>query len=64
MWAAILAVFASGAMSDRGLADGEKAGEFDYYVLALSWSPTWCALEGEARGAEQCSRAADFGWIL
>ena len=51
-------------MSDRGLADGEKAGQFDYYVLALSWSPTWCALEGEARGAEQCSREADFGWIL
>ncbi|GEM_PF-3189432 len=21
-------------------ADGEKAGEFDYYVLALSWTPT------------------------
>ena len=26
-------------------AEGEKAGEFDYYVLALSWTPTWCALE-------------------
>ena len=64
IWAAVLAVFASGAVSDRGLADGEKPGEFDYYVLALSWSPTWCALEGEARGAEQCSREADFGWIL
>ncbi|MCW8842371.1 MAG: ribonuclease T, partial [Rhodobacteraceae bacterium] len=25
-------------------ADGQKAGEFDYYVLSLSWSPTWCAL--------------------
>ncbi|MEM9438590.1 MAG: ribonuclease T2 [Pseudomonadota bacterium] len=43
-------------------ADGEKAGEFDYYVLALSWSPNWCALEGEARGAEQCER--DLGWSL
>ncbi|MEM9351003.1 MAG: ribonuclease T2 [Pseudomonadota bacterium] len=43
-------------------ADGEKAGEFDYYVLALSWSPNWCALEGKARGAEQCER--DLGWSL
>lgn len=45
-------------------AEGEKAGEFDYYVLALSWSPTWCKLEGEARGSEQCDADRDLGWIL
>lgn len=45
-------------------ADGERAGEFDYYVLALSWSPTWCALEGDARGSPQCDASEDFGWIL
>ena len=38
----------------------DRAGKFDYYVLALSWQPTWCALEGE--GSEQCSRPA--GWTL
>ncbi len=43
-------------------ADGERAGDFDYYVLALSWSPNWCALEGDARDAEQCDE--DFGWIV
>lgn len=43
-------------------AKGERAGDFDYYVLALSWSPNWCALEGEARGAAQCD--ADFGWVV
>lgn len=43
-------------------ADGERAGEFDYYVLALSWSPNWCKLEGDARDAEQCER--DLGWSL
>ncbi|MEM8577202.1 MAG: ribonuclease T2 [Pseudomonadota bacterium] len=40
----------------------DRAGEFDYYVLALSWSPNWCALEGDARGSEQCGR--DLGWSL
>ncbi|MEO1152514.1 MAG: ribonuclease T2 [Pseudomonadota bacterium] len=45
-------------------AEGEKSGEFDYYVLALSWSPTWCKLEGEARGSEQCDADRDLGWIL
>ena len=33
------------------LADGEKPGQFDYYVLALSWSPNWCAREGDARAS-------------
>jgi ribonuclease T2 len=45
-------------------ADGEKAGEFDYYVLSLSWSPTWCALEGDRRGSPQCDPERDFGWVL
>ena len=43
-------------------ADGEPAGDFDYYVLALSWSPNWCVLEGDGRDAEQCGR--DFGWVV
>ena len=41
-------------------AEGERAGDFDYWVLALSWSPTWCALEGEDRGSPQCDRALGF----
>ncbi|KMK68406.1 ribonuclease T2 [Puniceibacterium sp. IMCC21224] len=45
-------------------ADGEAAGEFDYYVLALSWSPSWCALEGDARESPQCDPARDFGWVM
>jgi ribonuclease T2 len=43
-------------------ADGEKAGDFDYYVISLSWSPNWCALEGDARGSPQCNE--DHGWIM
>lgn len=45
-------------------AEGEKAGDFDYYVMALSWSPTWCAIEGDAREADQCDARHDYGWIL
>ncbi len=43
-------------------AEGEAAGVFDYYVLSLSWSPTYCALEGDARGNPQCDRP--LGWVL
>lgn len=45
-------------------AEGEKAGEFDYYVLALSWSPNWCAIEGDAKGSPQCDPREEHGWIL
>ncbi|SFR37632.1 ribonuclease T2 family protein [Litoreibacter janthinus] len=45
-------------------AEGERAGDFDYYVLSLSWSPTWCALEGDARNADQCDPRHDYGWTL
>ena len=44
--------------------EGEKAGEFDYYVLSLSWSPNWCAYEGDARDSDQCDARHDHGWIM
>ena len=40
------------------------AGEFEYYVMALSWSPSWCAIEGDARGSPQCAAERDAGWVL
>ncbi|TCM82668.1 ribonuclease T2 family protein [Rhodovulum steppense] len=45
-------------------AAGEESGNFDYYVLSLSWSPTWCALEGDARGSPQCEPGTGHGWVL
>ncbi len=51
-------------MTGLARAQGEAAGAFDYYVLSLSWSPNWCALEGDARGAPQCADGAGFGWVL
>ena len=29
---------------------GAEPGDFDYYVLALSWSPTYCDTHGEGDG--------------
>lgn len=50
--------------SSPAFAEGEKAGDFDYYVLALSWNATWCELEGDAREAEQCDPRFDYGFTL
>jgi len=44
-------------------ADG-TAGDFDYYVMSLSWSPSWCSLEGDSRNSPQCDEDKDFGWVL
>jgi len=45
-------------------AEGERAGEFDYYVVSLSWSPNWCLREGDARDSPQCEKGIGHGWIL
>ncbi|PWJ12097.1 ribonuclease T2 family protein [Jannaschia seohaensis] len=58
----LLAVLA--LLSAPAFAEGERAGAFDYYVLALSWSPTWCALEGDARQSPQCEAGRDLGFVL
>ena len=46
------------------LAENAKAGEFDYYVMALSWSPNWCEIECDFKNSEQCDPRHDYGWIL
>lgn len=45
-------------------AQATPPGSFDYYVLSLSWTPTWCALEGDARGSDQCDAGRGFGFTL
>ena len=37
----------------------DRAGVFDYYLLSLSWSPSYCAT---ANGARQCARR--FAFVL
>lgn len=46
------------------LAEGERAGDFDYYVMSLSWSPNWCALEGDARQDPQCRQGTGTTFVL
>ena len=52
------------ALGVFGLAGQSWAEEFDYYVLSLSWSPSWCEYEGDAKNSEQCDPDKDFGWSL
>ena len=60
----VMAAVLSACFSGVAGAEGERAGAFDYYVLALSWTPSWCAIEGDARGSEQCEAGQGFGFTL
>ncbi|MGX9351455.1 ribonuclease T2 family protein [Shimia sp. W99] len=61
---ALLVLFFAFLITSQSLAEGEQAGDFDYYVLALSWSPNWCAIEGDTRNSPQCDASEDHGWVL
>jgi ribonuclease T2 len=38
------------------------AGQFDFYVLSLSWSPSYCEATGDQRKDVQCARP--FGFVV
>lgn len=40
------------------------AGQFDYYVLSLSWNAAWCEAEGAGRGVRQCDPSRDIDFTL
>ena len=37
---------------------------FDFYVLALSWSPSYCELEGERANRQQCGATRSYGFVV
>lgn len=57
--AAALALAATAAR-----AEGERAGDFDYYVMALSWSANWCATTGDGRDDPQCDAGRGIEFVL
>ncbi len=60
----VLAALLAPALGGPAIADGERAGAFDYYVMALSWSANWCALEGDGRGDPQCDAGRGLTFTL
>lgn len=46
---------------DRG---SDRPGVFDFYVLSLSWSPSYCALEGPRANRQQCGTNRPFGFVV
>jgi len=42
----------------------QAPGAFDFYVLALSWSSSFCESKGDSRGASQCEVGRKNGFVV
>lgn len=48
---------------DRNAPRG-KAGEFDFYLLSMSWSPQYCSTPAGARDNTQCNGGRQYTFVL
>ena len=56
-----LALLLAAVAADPAAAQGRgRPGDFDLWVLSLSWSPSYCEATGNARGDAQCARPFSF----
>ena len=39
-------------------------GKFDFYVLALSWSPSYCEAEGSGANQQQCGSRRPYAFVV
>jgi ribonuclease T2 len=62
VWLSLLASSPGFAQSDE--TRGGPAGRFDFYVLALSWSPGFCALTSDADEKAQCSGGQGLTFVV
>lgn len=53
----------AGGWTSSAQAD-DRPGEFDYYTLALSWSPTYCESEGRSDRGLQCSGERPYAFVV
>lgn len=55
----------AGAQDFGGFRRGGEPGSFDFYVLSLSWSPTYCDGEGARRDRNgQCAPGRGLGFVV
>lgn len=51
----------AGRTGDGRLAEGNG---FDFYVLSLSWSPSYCEAEGEDANRQQCASGRPYAFVV
>jgi len=67
MWRALLFVVSLVSLSSESFAQrmsGAEPGSFDYYVLSLSWSPSFCEARGENARGMQCAGDRAYSFVV
>jgi ribonuclease T2 len=61
----------AGSGDDRGAQSGEQAaqpagtsGNFDYYILVLSWAPEFCATHPDNASSSECDPHRHLGFVV
>ena len=62
--AAILGAVLAILLSQAALARDNRPGNFDYFVLSLSWSPTYCDGPDGRGDTQQCSPGKRFAFVV
>lgn len=60
----VLLVALLGASAATAQTRGGAPGSFDFYVLSLSWSATFCATDGRDRASRQCDAGRNPGFVV
>jgi ribonuclease T2 len=50
--------------AETGLRRGGSGGDFDFYVLALSWSAGFCVLDANHQRHMQCDAGSNLGFVV
>ncbi len=54
----------AGASSRRGGGDHVAPGDFDYYILSLSWAPDFCSRPNVQHDASECGPGRRLGFVV
>ncbi len=63
-WVLLVTIGVGHARAQRGFDSQDRARQFDYYLLSLSWSPEYCAGSPGGGGSQQCGGERQFGFVV
>ena len=60
----ILPLLVAGSVNQSDARSNNRAGQFDYYALVLSWSPTYCASRRHGKRNKQCNGGRPYSFVM